>query len=185
MATVSEQSPPANRCKVVKRDRKERETLLTSLSKLSDAINRVVDEARVEYDSAGDVEKFVTGGPNLGVKKLWSQVANYVECLQVNNVKSYGQLERLWETHYGEQETRDVVERVIEAEEHHEEFLKEVEKRFVAAQDATDPVKLMKTGDCVVEGLKVTDAQCAEVKELQTYWERSKVTLFVLLRHFG
>ena len=181
-----ELGPPAKRRKVVERDEQEKETLLTSLRKLSAAINQVVDEARAEYKCTEEVEKFVNAAePNLGVKKLWSHVANYVKCLQVNRVRTYRELENLWKNHYGEMEVRDVVEGVLEAEDYHEVFLKEVERRFVEAQDTLGAVKPVKVGDSVVGGLKVTDAQSGEVRELRTYWEKSKVTLFVLLRHFG
>lgn len=181
-----ELGPPAKRRKVVERDEQEIETLLTSLSELSDAINLVVDGARAEYNCAEEVEKFVSAAqPNLGVRKLWSHVGNYVECLQVNGVKTYKELEDLWKSHYGKTEIRDVVDRVLEAEDHHEVFLKEVEGRFVEAQDTLGAVKPVTVGDSVMGGLKVTDAQSVEVKELRMYWEKSKVTLFVLLRHFG
>ena len=178
---------PAKRRKVDDGQREEevRETLVSSLGKLADAINRVVDETRAEYRStAGDVEKFV-GGPKRGIRNLWTHVGNYVECMQANGLTKYGDLEELWKRHYSRPEIRDAVEDVLEAEERHQELLQEVESKFIEAQDSMGAVKGWSMGDCVEGGLEVTDARSSEVKEIRTYWEGSKVTLFVLLRHFG
>ena len=182
---------PAKRRRVELEDGQQeepRKTLLSSLEKLADAINRVVNETRAEYAAAsGDVEKFVSGpaGPKRGIRNLWSHVANYVECLRANGVTKYSDLEELWKRHYSRQEIRDAVEDVLEAEESHQSLLQEVEGPFIETQSSTGTGEVWSTGDCVCGDLEVTDARSSEVKEVRSYWEGSKVTLFVLLRHFG
>ena len=162
----------------------ERETLLYSLRKLSSAVKSVVDDARTEYNDGRDVEKFVDV-PRRGVRKLWHYVANYAECLRVNGVAKYVELEALWKRHYGCPEIRDAVEDVLAAEENHVTFVKEVESKLVEVQDSKVALRVLVVGDSVSGDIQLTDARSTEVKELRTYWERSKVTLFILLRHFG
>ena len=182
-----------------KRPRKEdgeetRERLIESLRDLAEGISKVVSETRAEYAEAlrgAGVEKFIDAPSDSagaapkkrGVRNLWSQVALYVECLRVNGVDKYSELEGLWKRHYSRSEVRDAVEDVLEAERDHEDLLNEVESKFVEKQDNT--VEALAVGASIPGALKVTDARSREVKEIRSYWEKSETTLFVMLRHFG
>ena len=162
----------------------EKERLLDSLRKLADATNSVVDEARKDFREMG-VEKYVNVPTGAGVRKLWSHVGNYIQCLRENCVETYSELEQLWKCHYGSPEVRDAVEDMLEAEERHEAFLKEVEGEFVKIQDGNEAVGGLKEGDIIPGNIEVIDARSKEARQIRTCWESSKTTLFVMLRHFG
>lgn len=173
-----------------------KEVLVASLRKLADAINKVVEETRSEFETTSGtsaLEELVVsarrvgedGMTRKGVKNLWSHVASYVECLEANGVETYSELERLWERRYGSQEVRDAVEDVLQAEERNDELCNDIEKEFVKIQSERRELELKKIGDSIPAELKVTDARSKEVRKIQSYWEGSKFTLFVLLRHFG
>ena len=172
------------------------EVLVASLRKLADAINKVVEETRSEFEATSGtsaMEELVVsagrvgedGKTRKGVKNLWSHVASYVECLEANGVETYSELERLWERRYGSQDVRDAVEDVLQAEERNDELCKDIEKEFVKIQSERRELELKNIGDSIPAELKVTDARSKEVQKIQSYWEGSKFTLFVLLRHFG
>ena len=160
---------------------------MESLLKLADAINKVVDETRSEFQadvSGGSHEEFekFLDTPGKGIRRVWAHVASYEECLRTNSVGTYAELEKLWERQYGVQEVRDAVEDVLQAEDRHHALTKDVEREFVKLHSELD---LKVEGDTVPGGLKVTDARCKKEQEIQSFWEGSKYTLFVLLRHFG
>lgn len=167
-------------------DQPTRERLVKSLRKLAEDINKVVNETREEYCGGTQIEKFVDVPSAMGgVRNLWSHVANYIECLRVNCVSKYSDLEELWKCHYGREEVRDTVEDVLQAEEEHKDLLQEIERDFVEKQDSGASLKTLKVGDCISEGLRVTDARSKKECDIETYWKKSNTTLFVMLRHFG
>ena len=184
--TMEEPSPAKRRRVEDEEGNKERrEVLVASLRKLADAINKAAEETGSEFqadDSPVDFEKFLNTPGGKGIRRLWSHVASYEECLRSNGVGTYAELEKLWESQYGSQDVRDAVEEVLDAEERHEALLKDVQKEFVKAHSE---LQLKEIGDALPGDLKVADGRTKEVQEIQSYWEGSKFTLFVLLRHFG
>ena len=175
---------PAKRRKL-EEDQQAKDTLVNSLETLSEAVNSTVVEARREYD-AREVEQFVRGPSGRGVRKFWSHVTSYVECLRANGVSTYAELEGVWRRQYGCSEVRDAVESLLEAEDGHQTFLKQIEKQFVETQESSAPIQqLLATGEEIPKEVKLIEASSGEARELRYYWESSKFTLFVLLRHFG
>ena len=166
--------------------------LLASLRKLSDAMNETVAETRSEFEvarSPGELEKFINNPSGAvgrkGMRNLWSHVASYEACLRANDVETYSELERLWKGAYGSREVRDAVEDLLQAEERHATLVKDIERDFLEIQNGGHSLELKLTGDVVPGELKVTDASSKDIREIRSYWEGSKVTLFVLMRHFG
>ena len=168
----------------------KREALVTNLQKLTDAINKTVEETRSGFEAARsrdgqDFEEFLMTKSSSGLRNLWRHVASYAECMQKNDVSRYSDLERCWESEYGAQKVRDAVEGLLEAEERHEDLLKDIESVFINFQSSGAPLVKKTVGDEFCGAFKVTDARSGEIREIQSYCDGSKFTLFVLIRHFG
>ena len=174
----------AKRAKQGEDSASERGILLESLKKLSGAIDETVRKAREEFDSMG-AEKFVTAPRGRGIRKMWSHVGNYVECVRRNGVSTYSQLEVLWRRHYGDPEVRKAVEALLESEDASHRFVDDVDRSFRAVDAGRRVEKKTAAGDSLLPNLSVVDGRSGEEARLEEYWKRSKVTLFVLLRHFG
>ena len=174
----------AKRTKQGKEGGSERGILLESLMKLSGAIDETVRKAREEYDSLGP-EKFVTAPRSRGIRNMWSHVGSYVGCLRGNGVSTYSQLEALWKRHYGDSEVREAVEALLESEDASHRFIDDVDKSFRAVDAGRRVEKKTAAGDSLLPNLSVVDGRSGEEARLEEYWKGSKVTLFVLLRHFG
>ena len=174
---------PAKRSRV-EEARGERAVLLTSLKKLSDAIDKTVEEAREEYGSLG-VEEFVSAPGGRGIRRMWAHVGSYVECLRANGVNKYSELEGLWRQHYDHSEVREAVDELLESEDNSHQFIDDVEKRFKELDVGRRVASKMVVGETLPGTLKLVDARSGEEEVLEHCWKGSKVTLLVLLRHFG
>ena len=181
-------SAPASKRRRVEEEEGEREgeVLATSLQRLSKAISKAVDETKAGFESARseepNFERFLTVGGTSGIRNLWSHVASYAECMRANGVGTYSELERLGKTR---QQVREALGDLLEAERRHEDLLKEMEGVFAKLQNGGEPIVEKKVGDDFCGEIKVVDARSQEVREVRSYWEGSKFTLFMLIRHFG
>lgn len=174
---------PAKRSRVDEAT-EERAVLLASLKRLSDAIDKTVEEAREEYDSLG-VEKFVSAPGGRGIRRMWAHVGSYVECLRTNGVNKYSELEGLWRQHYDHSEVREAVDELLESEDNSHQFIDDVERRFKEMDVGRRVASKMLAGETLPGTIKLVDGRSEKEEALEHCWKGSKVTLLVLLRHFG
>ena len=91
---MAEELQPAKRPKVDNaRDKKA--LLLSSLGKLTDGLNKVVEEGRRSYKESG-LDKYLSFENPNGVRCLFRPMPMYVECMRGMGVRTRSELEEVW-----------------------------------------------------------------------------------------
>ena len=162
----------------------EKSLLLSSLGKLTEGINKVVEEGRRAYKEAG-LDEYLRFETPKGVRCLFQPVPLYVDCMKAVNVRTRAELEHLWRGYYSDHAVQESVEELLGAEESYEEFVAEVDQDLQKSGDKLALPDVVTVGKQLPTELSLTEAKSGDTVCLESYWKRSKSTLFVLIRHFA
>ena len=162
----------------------EKALLLSSLGKLTDGLNKVVEEGRRSYKESG-LDKYLSFENPNGVRCLFKPMPMYVECMRGMDVRTRSELEGVWMGCFSDGQVREGVDDLLSAEETFEEFVSEVDQELKKKEDALELQNVVTLGDQLPADLSLTKAKSGEAVRLESLWRKSKYTLFVLLRHFG
>lgn len=180
---MAEEPGPAKRPKLDD-EGGEKSLLLSSLGKLTEGINKVVEEGRRAYKEAG-LDGYLSFETPKGVRCLFQPVSLYVDCMKAVNVGTRAELEHLWKGYYSDEAVQESVEELLGAEESYEEFVAEVDQDLQKSGDKLALPDVVTVGKQLPTELSLTEAKSGDTVCLESYWKRSKSTLFVLIRHFA
>ena len=180
---MAEELPPAKRPKLDDAG-DEKALLLSSLEKLTDGLNKVVEEGRRSYKESG-LDKYLSFENPNGIRCLFRPMPLYVECMRAVGVRTRSELEGVWMGCFSDGQVRERVDDLLSAEERFGEFVAEVDQELKKKEDALDLQNVVTLGDQLPADLSLTKAKSGEVVSLESLWRKSKYTMFVLLRHFG
>ena len=180
---MAEELPPAKRPKLDDAG-EEKALLLSSLEKLTDGLNKVIEEGRRSYKECG-LDKYLSFENPNGIRCLFRPMPMYVECMRAVGVRTRSELEGVWMGYFSDGQVRERVDDLLSAEERFGEFVAEVEQELKKKEDALDLQNVVTLGDQLPADLSLTKAKSGDVISLESLWRKSKYTMFVLLRHFG
>lgn len=161
----------------------EKGLLLSAISSLSEKIAGAVKQAGEDFKTASDIYEFIsTENVTAGIRKLFI-MPFYIECFNSLGVKTRAELEQLWAKHYNDHEVREAVEDVLKNEDSVREFAVEVDRELSLHEEKSNPSAQI--GQTLPKDLRLIDADTGEEMSLESFWEGSKFTWFVFLRHFG
>lgn len=161
----------------------EKATLVSSISSLSEKIAGAVKQAKADFKAASDVYDFMsTTNKTAGIRKLFIMPL-YIECFNVLNVKTRSQLEDLWAKHYNEREVRAAVQKLLKCEDSFREFAVNVDNVLKLQEKKSNPVPSV--GQELPKDLALLDTETGQNMPLESYWQTSRFTWFVFIRHFG
>ena len=161
-----------------------KELLQSSLGKLTEGMNKVVEEGRKEYKEAG-LDGYLKFENPKGVRCLFQPMPLYVDCMRTVGVGTRVELEHLWRGYYSDSAVQESVEELLGAEESFEEFVAEVDRDLQKSGDTLALSDVVTVGEQLPTGLSLTEAKSGDTVSLESFWKRSKYTLFVLVRHFA
>ena len=175
---------------VLKRPRLEGESegkpqLLASLAKLTSAVESATVQARTKFRQAVDIEDFLRLGNKKGISMVYGgTMPFYAECFIANGVATRKELERLWGGLFHDEEVRETVEELLEVEEAFEELMADFDRELQKLEDQHAVANPLSVGD-TLPALSLVEAETGEAVPVDKYLKRSKLSLFILVRHFG
>lgn len=167
---------------------KERQNLLSSLSKIVKSLEDVVEQGERNRVDAGGIEDYINFENPRGIKLMFKPMLIYAECLSKHKVNTWEELEKVITKHYRDGEVHDVIEELLSAEENYAHFFKKREEELAAFEMETScgEIDLVTIGKEIPKDLVLIDARSGDSKPLVSgYCLRSKYTLFILVRHYG
>ena len=91
---MAEELSPAKRPKLDNAG-DEKALLLSSLEKLTDGLNKVIEEGRKSYKESG-LDKYLSFENPNGIRCLFRPMPMYVECMRAVGVRTRSELEGVW-----------------------------------------------------------------------------------------
>ena len=176
---MAEDLPPAKRPKLDNAG-DEKALLLSFLGKLTDGLNKVVEEGRKSFKESGLNEYLSFENPS-GIRCLFRPMPMYVECMKAVGVRTRSELEGVWKGCFSDGQVQESVDDLLSAEERYEEFVAEVDQALKKKEDVLDLQTVVTLGDRLPADLSLTKAKSGEAVSLESLWRKSTYTLFVLL----
>ena len=165
----------------------ERKVLLSSLSKLTESLESVVEEGKREWLAAGGVANYIDIDNPRGIKLMFKPMPVFAECISKQNVSTWNEFEAIVKKHYKDEGVKDAFEELVSAEESYEAFILKLEKELVALENGSmlSEKDLLTVGKLIPKDLTLMDAQSGDSRSLHSFCSKSKYTLFILMRHYG
>ena len=99
-------------------------------------------------------------------------------------MKTRAQLEQLWASYYSNEDVRECVEDLLEAENAYGQFMADIDEATQAYEDKL-ALDIAGEGSSLPPDLSLTDTMTGEPLRLEKVWKKARFTLFVLRKHFA
>lgn len=190
-ALQGEDVPVAKRSRLEPRNDfidKERQTLLSSLTKIVESLENVVEQGEKNRADAGGVDEYIKLENPRGIKLMFRPMPIYAECISKHEVKTWKEVEKIITKHYRDEGVHDLMEEMLSAEESYECFVKKREEELAVfeKEDSFSEMDVLTIGKDIPKNLALLDADSGDSLPLvSSYCSKSKYTLFILMRHYG
>ena len=166
-------------------EREKRSRLVASLAKTTRTWHSVLEQVRADFKQSSDINEFLRKDKDRPVTVIYKRmVAAYTECMLANGVATRKELEQLWGGLFHDEEVRETVEELLEAEQSYAELSAEADRELQKYEDQVAVANPLSVGD-TVPALSLVEAETGEAVPVDKYLKRSKLSLFILVRHFG
>lgn len=183
MADRSE-GPAAKRSKLEIRDK---DGLVSSLSRLVESMESVVKEGEKDCREARGIEDYIRLESPRSMKLMFKPMPVYAQCMIEHNVTTWKDFEDIVKKHYKDEGVRELVEELLSAEDGYKHFVEKREKELATLEkeNSLRENEIITVGQTVPRNLTLTEAQSGNSVSLISYCEKSEYTLFILMRHYG
>ena len=158
--------------------------VVTSFPRATRNICGVIEKARKDLREQ-DIYQYMDRDNKNGVSQLFTIVSIYADLFRDTNTGNRPKLEKLWRSCYDHPGCKECVDELLDAEEHYEDFVDEIEKALRVGEKAQTVRSSALAGHVLPKDLSLVMAATGKPSTLGTCWKDSKYTLFVLIRHFG
>ncbi len=190
MADVEEE-PSAKRSRLEfnnkQADSGEKDNLVTSLSKLVESVESIIQEGGRDCKAAGNISDYIKLENPRGIKLMFKPMPVYAQCMLEHDVKTWKDFEGIIKKYYKDDGVQELIEELLSAEDSFEHFIEIREKELAVAEkeNSFSETEILTVGQTIPRDLALLEAQSGDSKPLTSYCEKSKFTLFVLMRHYG
>ena len=179
---------PARRVKKNDPSKAEEGLLLVScLKKITASLEETISNGRDTFSDTGDVEKFISLDNPLGIRRLFTPMPVYAQAMSDMGLKSWNEMEQCLAKHYKDEDVCESTENLFSAQDEYKEFVSAVEEDLGKVEEESSFKDILSVGDQVPNDLSLTLATVGEHEPVQlaSFWKKTRVTLFILIRHFG
>ena len=190
MADVEEE-PSAKRSRLEvsnkQADSGEKENLVTSISKLVESVESVVQEGERNYKEVCSIDDYIKLENPRGIKLMFKPMPVYAQCMLEHGVKTWKDFEQIVKKHYKDDGVQELIEELLSAEDSYGHFVEKREKELAVAEkeNSFNETEVLTVGQTIPRDLTLLEAQSGDSKPLTSYCEKSAFTLFILMRHYG
>ena len=187
----AEEEPLAKRSRLEVSDKqaesREKENLVTSLSKLVESVESAVQEGERNCKAAGSINDYIKLENPRGIKLMFKPMPVYAQCMIEHDVKTWKDFEGIVKRHYKDDGVQELIEELLSAEDSYEHFVKKREEELTATEreNSFNETEILAVGQTIPRDLALLEAQSGDSKPLTSYCEKAKFTLFILMRHYG
>ena len=187
----AEEEPLAKRSRLEVSDKqaesREKENLVTSLSKLVESVESAVQEGERNRKAAGSINDYIKLENPRGIKLMFKPMPVYAQCMTEHDVKTWKDFEGIVKRHYKDDGVQELIEELLSAEDSYEHFVKKREEKLTATEreNSFNETEILAVGQTIPRDLALLEAQSGDSKPLTSYCEKAKFTLFILMRHYG
>ena len=187
----AEEEPSAKRSRLEVSDKQaessEKENLVTSLSKLVESVESVVQEGERDCKAAGSINDYIKLENPRGIKLMFKPMPVYAQCMIEHDVKTWKDFEGIIKKHYKDNGVQELIEELLSAEDSYEHFIKKREEELAATEkeNSYNEIEILAVGKTIPRDLALLEAQSGDSKPLISYCETAEFTLFILMRHYG
>ena len=190
MADVEEEpSAKRSRLEISNRqpDSREKENLVTSISKLVESVESVVQEGEKYCKEAGNINDYMKLENPRGIKLMFKPMPVYAQCMLEHGVKTWKDFEQIVKKYYKDDGVQELIEELLSAEDSYEHFVEKREKELAVAEkeNSFTETEVLAVGQTIPRDLTLLEAQSGDSKPLTSYCKKSAFTLFILMRHYG
>ena len=168
-------------------DSGEKENLVTSISKLVESVESVVQEGERNYKEVGSIDDYIKLENPRGIKLMFKPMPVYAQCMLEHGVKTWKDFEQIVKKHYKDDGVQELIEELLSAEDSYGHFVEKREKELAVAEkeNSFDETEVLAAGQTIPRDLALLEAQSGDSKPLTSYCKKSAFTLFILMRHYG
>ena len=180
--------PSAKRSKLEEPvDSSEKEKLVTSLSKLIESMEAVVQEGERDCRDAGGVNDYIKLENPRGIKLMFKPMPVYAQCMIEHGMKTWKDFEGIIKKYYKDDRVQELVEELLSAEDSYKHFVEKREKELATVEkgNSFSESEILTVGQTIPRDLALLEAQSGDSKPLTNYCKKAKYTLFILMRHYG
>ena len=164
----------------------ERQKLLSSLSKVVESLEDVVQQGERDHQVAGSVDSYMKLENPRGIKLMFKPMPVYAECMSNHVMVTWKDFEGVVSKHYKDDGVQDLVEELLSAEETYERFVQKLEKELAVVEDSSlCHENVLTVGKQIPADVTLLEAGSGESKPLISHCSKAKYTLFILMRHYG
>ena len=189
--TGSDEGPAAKRSKLEVDDKsaadREKENFVSSLSKLVESMESVVQEGERDRRDARDIDNYIKLENPRGMKLMFKPMPIYAQCMIEHEVKTWKDFEGIVKKHYKDDGVQELVEELLTAEDSYKHFVEKREEELTVCEkeNSFSENEILTVGQAIPRDLTLLEAQTGDSKPLTSYCEKAKYTLFILMRHYG
>ena len=168
--------------------------LVSCLKKITASLEETISNGRDTFSDTGDVEKFISLDNPLGIRRLFTPMPVYAQAMSDMGLKSWNEMEQCLAKHYNNEDVCESTENLFSAQDEYKDFVSAVEEDLGKVEEDLGKVEeessfkdILSVGDQVPNDLSLTLATVGEHEPVQlaSFWKKTRVTLFILIRHFG
>ena len=165
----------------------EKDNLVTSLSKLVESVESVVQEGERDCKDADSISDYIKLENPRGIKLMFKPMPVYAQCMLEHDVKTWKDFEGIVKRHYKDDGVQELIEELLSAEDSYEHFVKEREEELAVTEkeNSFNETEILAIGQTIPKEIALLEAQSGNSKPLTSYCEKAKFTLFILMRHYG
>ena len=184
---MADEGPAAKRSRLEEDNSagEEKEGLLSTLSKVAESLESAVQRGERDRRVAGDVENYINLENPRGIKLMFQPMPVYAESMIRHKVKTWKEFEGIISKHYKDDGVKELVEKLLSAEENYRDFILEQEEDLAVVETENSFSEILTVGKTIPKDLMILEAQSGDSKPLNSYCKNAKYTLFILMRHYG
>ena len=165
----------------------EKENLVSSLSKLVECMESVVQEGERDCRNANGIDDYIDLENPRGMKLMFKPMPVYAQCMIEHDVTTWKVFESIIKKHYKDDGVQELVEELILAEDSYKHFVEKREEELatIENENSFSESEILTVGQTIPKDLSLLEVQSGDLQPLSGYCEKTKYTLFILMRHYG
>ena len=159
--------------------------LLPALQELNRELAKLVENGRKNFEAmeSDRLDEFLNVDCEVGYRSIFPALL-YIDCLKKVGVKTWAGLVEMWKGYYHDDEVRVRVEELSSLENSLQELYDEIDGELQKTEDQLAFHSITKLDELLPAELSLLECKSGEAVHLETFWKRSKFTLFAPLKFY-
>ena len=169
----------------------EKAILVEALVNLTEVLESCTIRCEESFQKSVSIEDFVKISADRMAKPSHMFYANlpilgaYAECMSRLSVKTKRELDEIFNRHSQDQEVTTRLGDLTAAEEKYESLMARIHQVVVESENKAAFLEITTVGKILPQNIALVEAKLGETVSLESYWKKSKYTLFIFMRHLG